>query len=472
MKLALFGAGIALFLLTSCTNNSTSPFPLSVSGEKATYASVMDPDEKIKLAKKRKSQMVGIRKGDYYSLRNAPEDALRYYLEVAERLPDDQVVRKKIAHVYFLQKQWKQSYDNYVKVPLSELNDSEQNELFSALFFDENELDRVGELGKLVIGTGAQEYYHTIDTCYTGIHNCVIQIELYTGSYASLMELASVSKNASKISPDYQYRNFAIAAKLYEQGMYRAVEKLTREILDSRPDYFEVIKLRATALFSLGEYDASKKLFLQYIEHDPKDLESMVFLGEIHFFLKDYITSNLYLNNAILAGYTPKTDLERRLAYNYSLLSDTNSLMKVMNYLLQEPDVLEDDVAVGVSTALSLGENTRAQTWAEQGLQIYSGSNMIRPLYITSLRLNGDRDRAIQVLSNVSETDRKKNPNYELEEAILDFDMAKIDESLALFEELSHLEEWPDIVAEANDYIERIHTLQQAQSSGSSVFPW
>ncbi len=471
MKFVLLGALGALFLLTSCSSLTVSPDSPKVSGEVTTYKTALDPDEKIKLAKKRKSQIVGIRKGDYYSLRNAPEDALKYYLEVAERLPDDQVVRKKIAHVYFLQKSWKQAYQNYVKVPLSELSDSEQNELFSALVFDETELDRVGELSKLVTGTGIQEYYRTIDICYTGIHNCVVQIESYTGAYLPLMDIASVSKNAVKITPDYQYRNFAIAAKLYEQGMYRAVEKLTKEILDTRPDYFEVVKLRATALFSLGEYEVAKKLFLQYIEHDPKDLESMVFLGEIHFFLKDYITSNLYLNNAILAGYAPKTDLERRLAYNYSLLSDTNGLMKVMNYLLQESDVLEDDVAVGVSTALSLGENTRARTWAEQGLQTYSGSNMIRPLYITALRLTGDRDAALHELEGISESDKKKNPNYQLEEAILDFDGAKIDEALALFEELSNLEEWPDIASEAQDYMDRIHAMQ-ATSSGNSLFPW
>lgn len=114
-----------------------------ISGEGVRYQTALDPDEKIKLAKKRKSQIVGIRKGDYYSLRNAPEEALRYYLEVAEKLPDDQVVRKKIAHVYFLQKQWKQAYMNYVQVPITELTEAERDELFSSLLFDETQTDRM-----------------------------------------------------------------------------------------------------------------------------------------------------------------------------------------------------------------------------------------------------------------------------------------------------------------------------------------
>lgn len=76
-------------------------------------------------------------------------------------------------------------------------------------------------------------------------------------------------------------------------------------------------------------------------------------LGEVSFHLGDYVTSNLYLNNAILAGYAPKTDLERRLAYNYSLLGDTVGMMKVLGYLVQEHDASEDDFAVAISLALS-----------------------------------------------------------------------------------------------------------------------
>ena len=62
--------------------------------------------------------MSGIRKGDFYSLRNAPEEALSYYLSVAEKIPDDQVVRKKIAHVYFLLKNWQKAYSEYSQVPV------------------------------------------------------------------------------------------------------------------------------------------------------------------------------------------------------------------------------------------------------------------------------------------------------------------------------------------------------------------
>lgn len=96
---------------------------------------------------------------------------------MAEKIPKDQVVRKKIAHVYFLQKNWKAAYENYVQVPIGELSSDEQKEMFQSLFFDESEVDRIGEVSKFPMGTGSQEYYRAMDVCYTGIHNCVVTIE-------------------------------------------------------------------------------------------------------------------------------------------------------------------------------------------------------------------------------------------------------------------------------------------------------
>jgi hypothetical protein len=84
----------------------------------------------------------------------------------------------------------------------------------------------------------------------------------------------------------------------------------------------------------------------------------------------------------------PKTNLERRLAYNYSLLGDTVGMMKVLNYLLQEADVTEDDYAVAISTALREGQYVRAESWAREGLMRYRESHHITPLYIRALRLS------------------------------------------------------------------------------------
>ena len=71
------------------------------------------------------------------TLKNNPEQALIYYRAALERLPDDIVIRRKIAHIYYLMRDWRNAYDNYVKIPINELKENEQKELFHSLFFDD-----------------------------------------------------------------------------------------------------------------------------------------------------------------------------------------------------------------------------------------------------------------------------------------------------------------------------------------------
>ncbi len=435
------------------------------------YQTTLDPDIRLDLAKKRKSYIAWIRKGDFYSLQNAPEEALSYYLSIQEKIPDDQVVRKKIAHVYFLLKNWSKAYSEYVQVPLSELSSSEQDELYHALFFDGNRYDRLGELAKLP-STNLTPYYDVVDACYTGIHNCIVSIQSSSGSNSEILDLKNQIENATKISDDFQYRNLLVAAKFYEQWMYRASTKIAQEILQNRPDYTEVIKIEWFSLYELGEYTESKKLILQYLEKNPNDLQSIMRMGEIAAHLSDYSSSNLYLNNAIISGYQPKIDLERRLVYNYSLLGDTAWAMKVFAYLLQDEAITPDDFAVGISFALEQGENEKAESWAIQWLRKFRDSPIIQPLYIQILRLTGDRDDAMAIIQNTSEEIQNQNPNYQLEKAILLLDSWDVTTAKTLFQKLAWLSEWPDIVKESDSYLSQISSMKSASGSTNPKNTW
>ncbi len=85
---------------------------------------------------------------------------------------------------------------------------------------------------------------------------------------------------------------------------------------------------------------------------NPNDIETIIRLGDIYVSLGDYATSSLYLNNAITAGYKNKSEIERRLAYNYAALGDHVGMLKVLAYLIQETDVTIDDYSVAISLAL------------------------------------------------------------------------------------------------------------------------
>lgn len=294
------------------------------------YATGITDAEKVDLAIKRKKELRTIRKGDYMTLKNNPEQALVYYKSVLEELPDDIVIRRKIAHVYYLLRDWKNAYDNYHQVPIGELKEEEQKELLQSLFLDDLRIDRLTELSRFELTTTDRDYYQTLDTCYSGIHNCIVNIESYTGKTTRILTLQRNIKKSAQISPDYQYRNFLIAAELYSQSAFRAVDIITKEILSKRPNYTEVRKLRGFSLFELGRYTEARDILLVYLETNPNDLESIIRLGEIYSALGDFTTSSLYLNNVITAGYKNKSEIERQLAYNYAALGDHVGMLKVL----------------------------------------------------------------------------------------------------------------------------------------------
>jgi tetratricopeptide (TPR) repeat protein len=432
-----------------------------VSWEK--YQKDLDPEKRIELIKKRRAEINSVRKGDYYAIKNNPQEALTYYLQVAEKLPEDVLIQKRIAHAYFLLKDWKNAYTYFINVPFTEMKESEQREMLFSLFFDESQSDRLAELYKIPTGEAIQEYYPFVDTCYTGIHNCIVRIEAYAGSGEKLVALKQASLDAAKVSPDFHYRNFVVAAKFYEFGDYRATEMLTREILETRPDYDEVRKLRWFALFELGRYNEAKAVLLQYLENHSQDMETIVRLGEIAFSTNDYITSNLYLNNAILAGYSPKTNLERRLAYNYSLLGDTMGMMKVLGYLVQEPDASEDDFAVAISLAHSQWENLRALVWAGEWIKIHPDSAILTPLYVTSLRLLGKTQDVEAVIDSLI-PELQESPLILLEKGILYYDRAQYDQAKVYFRKVLAIDDAADFALEAQNYLDEITAIQaQAQ---------
>lgn len=418
--------------------------------------------------------MNSIYKWDYFLLKNNPDSALSYYLQVAEKLPNDTVIKKKIAHTYVLKKDWQNAYQYYHQVPLSELKEFEREELLAALFLNENQKDRMGEFQKFSFWTGEVDYYRMVDICYSGIHNCIVHISSYSGTSNRLMNLKSAITDAEKVSPDYQFRNFTIATQLFLHGDYRASFILADEILRARPDYYEVLKLAGFSAYELWKFIDAQNLLLKYLEWKPADLDTIVKLGEINFLLGDYISSNLYFNNAIVAGYTPKTDLERRLAYNYSLLGDTLGMIKVLSYLLQEPDVTEDDFAVAVSLALGRGENIRAFAWIQEWLQKFPDSPLLFPLSLSVFRVNGQVEKVLSMIDSATGS-LAILPTVRLEKWILLSENPETqDTARSLFEDIIRDYGDADFALEAKTYLQNLQTLSgtEAPSSKHTDRPW
>lgn len=171
------------------------------------------------------------------------------------KIPDDLVVRKKIAHVYYIMKDWARAYREYIRVPLSELSEAEKNEMLASLYFDDLTFDRLGEIQKIALLSTTLDYYRLVDTCYVSKGECVDEIQSYTGSEGKILNLKEQMESAKKLTSDIEYRNLLIAGTFYKQGMYRASEKILADILAERPDYIEVKKMLGFSLFELGRYE-------------------------------------------------------------------------------------------------------------------------------------------------------------------------------------------------------------------------
>lgn len=360
----------------------------------SAYQKSVTPAEKVAQSKRRNSLNEIIRRGDFFALRNDAETALAYYQESIKKLPDDITLKKKIANIYYSLKNWSIAYQLYIQVPFAELSEVEQYRLYTSLFFGNAVVNRLIELDRIPWSPETHEYYRLIDTCYTGIHNCVIALEKYNGSIKSITWLRDAMKGYEKVSDDFHYRNLLLIAELYKQGQYRAVSILSREVYEKRPDYYANLKLYGFSLYELGRYDEAKNVLEDYYRENPKDADVIYILWEIAFFLHDPLTSNMYLNNAVTQWYTRKTDIERRMAYNYYTLMDIEGMVKVLGYLIQEEDATEDDFAIAVYMAWNQGDSEKSLRWVDEGIMKFPQSDRLFSLKARALRTLGRLDEA------------------------------------------------------------------------------
>lgn len=456
------------WVLSSCSSQEstkTTSGAINISPPKK-YNATIDDNKKVELAKERLKEANSIRKGDYMMAKNNPKEALGYYLPILEKLPNDIVLHKKMANAYFLLKDWNSAYTHYIFVPLGDLSPAEKKNMIFSLFYDENFVQKRWELDKFEFTEEERAYYNFMADCYNWIDACRESSMNYSWADSRINDIKKLITEASKLSPENSYKNILLAKALYEQKMYRLSGMFSYEILQKNPSYMEAKKMRAFSLFELGKYSDAREILSSYLEQNPNDLEVIIRLWEASTYLGDYTNANLYLNNAIIAGYTPKTLLERRLAYNYSKLWDTQWMMNVLSYLLQEADVKEDDYAVAISLALEKSENTRAYAWAYQWVQKFPNSKVLTPLYIQSLRLNNKIPEAASYISTLPQ-DMLSLPMVQLEHGIILFANQNYNDAKAIFSTLMSIDENADFALEAASYMTAIENYERSLALSS-----
>lgn len=387
-------------------------------------------EEKVSEAKRRLNLRSIIRKGDYYSAKNDKEAALRYYENALARLGGkDRVVEQKMADVLFELKRFPEAYSHYKNLPLREIDSGARERLLLAFMFDETVTDRQSQLDSMPFDQTEKEYYSHIGTCYTGVHNCVVRIQEYRGTEPRLGELFNTIKDYESLSNDYQYRNALLAGTLYKQKQYLAAAKIAEEIVEKRPNYRSAVKIAGFSRFELGEYEKANAMLKRYFDVEPKDIQVAYALGIINYYLEDYSMSNLYFNNAVINGYRPKTELERRLVYNYYLLGDKRGTFKIFRYLLDEADATKEDFEIAVFTAIEEREYGKAFLWAEKGMEKFPDDDRLVAMRGWVSQIRDEDEKAVKDFTKALEMNRR-NPIALLRFGILykekgDFQTAK-----------------------------------------------
>jgi len=128
----------------------------------------------------------------------------------------------------------------------------------------------------------------------------------------------------------------------------------------------------------------------------------------INFEKNDFETSNIYFNNAVLGGYKPKTVVERKLAYNYYVLTLKKNMFQVLGYLVMEPDVTEYDMNNAIYLALTNDEIRSASEWIKRGLEKFPDSQDMNALNSWYLRVTNNVPAAKTILDGIL----TKNPNH------------------------------------------------------------
>ena len=307
-----------------------------------------------------------IRKGDYFSVKNMKEAALKYYLNAYSKLPDDNTLELKIGDILFDLKRFEEAYSFYKKIPFQMLSPDEREQVAKTMYYA-NSPTKEMDLPHLGFDEGEKNYYLKIlSPCYTGIHNCILSIEAYSGASVAGNKLQDAVKNYDKVSSDFHYRNALVAGLFLANKDFKAAALVAEEILSKRPGYSSALKLAGFSEFELGDYKKANDNLQKYYSFDPKDVKVSYILGIVNYELADYVTSNLYFNTAVMNGYEPKTELERRMIYNYFVLDDHRGMFRVFRYLLDESDVNIDDYIIAIYTAIEKRELGKASLWCEK----------------------------------------------------------------------------------------------------------
>lgn len=363
-------------------------------------------DEALPTANKWERAKILLKKAEFLSTSNEYSEALQLYERVLILAPSEDTERK-FAHIAYKAKKFQKSAD-YYKKNIGTLTTGEKIEFLNALRYTGDD-DFSTTLANMDIPDYVRTAFEVSWKCENEFISCESAIRWYKYDYAPINDLKNALKNYETLgNKDSNYKEALLIWAWYKNGDYMNVIKIGENLLRRKPDYRPILKIVGFSSYTIWAYGRSQAALSKYKKLEPKDPEVDFVLGLINFEKKDYETSNIYFNNAVLGGYKPKTVVERKLAYNYYVLGLKKNMFQVLWYLMIEPDITESDVNNAVFLALSHDEVRSAGEWIKRGLEKFPNSLELQWLQAWHYRVTNNIPAVKALLTDILQ----KNPNH------------------------------------------------------------
>jgi tetratricopeptide (TPR) repeat protein len=228
------------------------------------------------------------------------ETALQYYLDAYSKLKKDHVLEKKIAETFFELKRFTNAYEYFRKLPVNELNEELNKKMILSLMYTNSEKTKE-DLDILNISKEQKEYYFTVYDCYSWIKTCVETIKAYSWSCEWINKIKTAILNFEKIQWTDPNSKYALMVWLFLKNKdFLASALIGEETLTKRPNYKSILEITWYSYYEIWNYKKADEYLQKYYNFEPKDIQISYLLWIINFYLENYVTSNLYLNAAVL----------------------------------------------------------------------------------------------------------------------------------------------------------------------------
>lgn len=381
----------------SLSPTSSSTGVSSLSGSQSEELSIVD---RISLARSRYSNRNFIEQWDLWVLEGRYSDAEKYYSVALSQSEKDPIIRQKYATTLAALKRFDDAQKTLEPIAMSLSGNIRSLYLQSyskSQALSEQWVDGI----KTPLSAEEREYYRIATVCIKNTENCIVSLNEYSGS-GKLQTIKQSYQQSDHISGDSAYRDSLLAGSWYQAGESHIALNIITGVLEKRPDYMPAKEILGFSAYDLGDYTTANKYLVEYVSQHPFDASTLFALGQIRIQTQDWVGASDALNRAILAGYQPKIDVERKVIMVDAALKNYEHMMSVFAYILKDEKATENDYLTALLIATITEKKEELLRWSEQAEAKWSEDNDIKAYRAIAHITNSDLTEAEKYLSSTT----------------------------------------------------------------------